>query len=155
MTPGKLGIWLETHEHEYRGEVDLFDFASPKIPKHDAPEPGVTSEFLQDGIRTHVELRVIQHFGACQLTRGQCITPHRYRYVAGKLRQKQRALGRAATTSDNKHLLIPIKGSIARGAEVNACPDESVLIRNAEPAIRRAGSQQYRLCSVSRRHWPV
>ena len=143
--PNKLGIRFETHEHEYRGKRELFVSASPDILQYDAAEPAVTSEFFQDGIHTYIDLRVIQHFGSCQLARGKCIAAHRYCYVTGKLRQKQCALGGAAATTDNEYLLIAIEGSIARGAEVDTCPDERVLIRNAEPTVRRARSQEQRV----------
>lgn len=72
--PNKLGIGFETHEHEYRSKRKVFVRASPEILQYDAAEPAVTSEFLQDGIRSYRDLRVAQHFGACKLAREKCIS---------------------------------------------------------------------------------
>ena len=57
-TPDKLRIRFETHEHEYRSYIEVFVCASLGILKHDAAQPAVTFELLQDGMRAYIDLRV-------------------------------------------------------------------------------------------------
>src|SRR6202035_3064497 len=66
---------------------------------------------------------------------------------AGKLGEEQSLLERrVAATNDQKFVGAAVKGPVAGGAEVDARADEVVLARDTEPAVRRPGCDQRRVC---------